>query len=84
MINNKQLQCRKAVLMLLIFVMIVLGVIATALLGRLLLSTILWFLTGTFDMSWNDVLHGIKLGSVGGSICGAGIILARIFKIKGF
>jgi multisubunit Na+/H+ antiporter MnhB subunit len=84
MVSNNQLQRRKTILMLLIFIMTVLIVIATALLTRLFLSTILWFLSGNFDMSWNDVLHGIKLGFIGGSICGAGIILFRLFKVKGF
>ena len=84
MISNKKLQRRNAMLMLLIFIMTVLGVIATALLSRVFLSIILWFLSGNFDMSWNDVLHGIKLGFVGGSICGAGIVLFRLFKVKGF
>ena len=64
--------------------MIVIGIIATALVVRLFLSTILWLVSGTFDMSWVDVLHGIKIGFVGGAICGTGVVLAKLFKIKWF
>ena len=84
MISKKQLQIKNIVLMSIIFFMIVIGIIATALVVRLFLSTILWLVSGTFDMSWVDVVRGIKIGFVGGAICVSWVVLVQLFIIKGF
>ncbi len=35
-----------------------------------------------FDVS--EVMKGLRVGTVGGSIFGGGVILFRLFKVKGF
>ncbi|MDW8847095.1 hypothetical protein SD961_14570 [Erwinia sp. MMLR14_017] len=67
-----------------IFVTCLLSVIITGLLVKLFFFTILWFLTDEFGLTWNEVLRGVKIGGVGGAILGAGIVLFRLFKVKGF
>lgn len=47
-------------------------------------SLLLWLLGDGFNTTWQDVLHGEKLGLYGGSIGGIGLALFRLFKVKGF
>ena len=47
-------------------------------------SLLLWLLGDGFNTTWQDVLHGAKLGLYGGSIGGIGLALFRLFKVKGF
>lgn len=75
---------RKLVANFCIFFVCLFSVIITGLLIKLFFVTVLWALGGEFELSWNDVLQGIKIGSVGGGILGIGIILSRLFKVKGF
>lgn len=72
-----------------IFTACVLSVVIAGVLVKLFFSTILWLLTGEFDLTWYEVFYGIKTAGVGGCIVGGcilgwGIVLFRIFKIKGF
>ncbi|URQ61539.1 hypothetical protein LQ939_04195 [Pantoea alhagi] len=67
-----------------IFFTCMLSVIVAGLLVKLFFVTILWVLTDEFGLTWNDVLQGVKIGGVGGSILGSGIVLLRLFKVKGF
>ncbi|RXX23803.1 hypothetical protein CWC43_19365 [Klebsiella aerogenes] len=52
--------------------------------GKIFFVTVLWILGDEFQLSWNDILQGIKIGSVGGGVLGIGIILSRLFKVEGF
>ena len=59
--------------------------VATILLcGKIFFSLLLWLLGDGFNTTWQDVLHGAKLGLYGGSIGGIGLALFRLFKVKGF
>lgn len=67
-----------------IFFVCMFSVIITGLLAKIFFVTVLWILGDEFQLSWNDILQGIKIGSVGGGVLGIGIILSRLFKVEGF
>lgn len=58
--------------------------IALSVCGKIFFSLLLWLLGDGFNTTWQDVLHGAKLGLYGGSIGGIGLALFRLFKVKGF
>lgn len=62
----------------------VIGIAIAALMTKLTFVLLAWLLKDTFDLSWIEVLSSIKIGVIGGGILGAGIILLRFFKVKGF
>ncbi|CAH6168797.1 hypothetical protein AN2340V1_3825 [Klebsiella variicola] len=62
----------------------ILFMIALSVCGKIFFSLLLWLLGDGFNTTWQDVLHGAKLGLYGGSIGGIGLALFRIFKVKGF
>ncbi|MCS5774249.1 hypothetical protein LOF14_08450 [Klebsiella variicola subsp. variicola] len=43
-----------------------------------------YVIQGSFSFSSSEALHNLKVGFGGGCIIGAGIVLCRLFKIKGF
>jgi hypothetical protein len=45
---------------------------------------LLWLLGDGFNTTWQDVLHGAKLGLYGGSIGGIDSHYSAFFKVKGF
>ena len=59
----------------------ILFMIALSVCGKIFFSLLLWLLGDGFNTTWQDVLHGAKLGLYGGSI---GLALFRLFKVKGF
>ncbi len=75
---------RELILSFCIFFICLISVIIAGLLVKLFFVTILWVLTDEFGLTWNEVLRGVKNGGVGGAILGAGIVLFRLFKVKGF
>lgn len=75
---------RECIVSFCIFFACILSVIIAGLLVKLFFATILWVLTAEFQLTWNEVLRGVKIGGVGGAILGVGIVLFRIFKVKGF
>ncbi|EKK1836334.1 hypothetical protein [Klebsiella variicola] len=62
----------------------ILFMIALSVCGKIFFSLLLWLLGDGFNTTWQDVLHGVKLGLYGGSIGGIGLALFRLFKVKGF
>ena len=62
----------------------ILFIIALSVCGKIFFSLLLWLLGDGFNTTWQDVLHGAKLGLYGGSIGGIGLALFRLFKVKGF
>lgn len=62
----------------------ILFMIALSVCGKIFFSLLLWLLGDGFNTTWQDVLHGAKLGLYGGSIRGIGLALFRLFKVKGF
>ena len=62
----------------------ILFMIALSVCGKIFFSLLLWQLGDGFNTTWQDVLHGAKLGLYGGSIGGIGLALFRLFKVKGF
>lgn len=42
-----------------------------------------WLLNSSFDLSWGEIFRSMKIGGIGGGILGIGIVLLRLFKIKG-
>lgn len=75
---------RKTIANFCIFFVCMFSVIITGLLAKFFFVTVLWILGDEFQLSWNDILQGIKIGSVGGGVLGIGIILSRLFKVEGF
>ncbi|EPN2405436.1 hypothetical protein ACTWBM_003851 [Klebsiella aerogenes] len=75
---------RKMIAIFCIFFVCMFSVIITGLLAKIFFVTVLWILGDEFQLSWNDILQGIKIGSVGGGVLGIGIILSRLFKVEGF
>lgn len=75
---------RELIISFCIFFTCLLSVIIAGLLVKLFFVTILWVLTDEFELTWNEVLRGVKIGGIGGTILGAGIVLFRLFKVKGF
>ena len=67
-----------------ILVATILFMIALSVCGKLFFSFLLWLLGDGFNATWQDVLHGAKLGLYCGSIGGIGLALFRLFKVKGF
>ena len=62
----------------------ILFMIALSVCGKIFFLLLLWLLGDGFNTTWQDVLHGAKLGLYGGSIGGIGLALFRLFKVKGF
>lgn len=67
-----------------VLVATILFMIALSVCGKLFFALLLWLLGDGFNTTWQDVLHGAKLGLYGGSIGGIGLALFRLFKVKGF
>ncbi|TKI01676.1 hypothetical protein [Martelella alba] len=64
--------------------LVVIAVISASLITKVFLSGILWISNGEFDMTRHDVWRITKMGIGGGGIMGVGIVLLRLFKVKGF
>lgn len=79
--NDLRVRCVQS---LFILVATILFMIALSVCGKLFFSLLLWLLGDGFNTTWQDVLHGAKLGLYGGSIGGIGLALLRLFKVKGF
>lgn len=76
--NDLRVRCVQSLFLL---VATILFMIALSVCG---FSLLLWLLGDGFNTTWQDVLHGAKLGLYGGSIGGIGLALFRLFKVKGF
>ncbi|WP_213994207.1 hypothetical protein [Sodalis sp. dw_96] len=68
----------------LIICLVVIAVISASLITKVFFSGILWISSGEFDMTLHDVWRITKMGIGGGGIMGVGIVLLRLFKVKGF
>lgn len=79
--NDLRVRCVQS---LFILVATILFMIALSVCGKLFFALLLWLLGDGFNTTWQDVLHGAKLGLYGGSIGGIGLALFRLFKVKGF
>ncbi|ENZ8419651.1 hypothetical protein L1C56_16310 [Klebsiella pneumoniae] len=79
--NDLRVRCVQS---LFILVATILFMIALSVCGKLFFSLLLWLLGDGFNATWQDVLHGAKLGLYGGSIGGIGLALFRLFKVKEF
>lgn len=79
--NNVRVRCVQS---LFILVATILFIITLSVCGKLFFSLILWLLGDGFNTTWQDVLHGAKLGLYGGSIGGIGLALLHLFKVTGF
>ncbi|QCP60803.1 hypothetical protein [Pantoea sp. SO10] len=67
-----------------IFFGCLLSVTIAGLLVKLCLPIILWLLTDEFELTWNEVSRGVKIGDFRGAALGIVIVLLRAFKVKGF
>jgi hypothetical protein len=79
--NDLRVRCVQS---LFILVATILFMITLSVCGKLFFALLLWLLGDGFNTTWQDVLHGAKLGLYGGSIGGIGLSLFRLFKVKGF
>jgi hypothetical protein len=67
-----------------IFLFSVVGFTIASCAIKLTFSVMAWLSGGDFNLPWDEVLRSIKIGGVGGGMLGIGIILFRLFKVKGF
>ncbi|HFT3214703.1 TPA: hypothetical protein ACHV3X_002674 [Klebsiella variicola] len=79
--NDLRVRCVQSIFLL---AATILFMIALSVCGKIFFSLLLWLLGDGFNTTWQDVLHGAKLGLYGGSIGGIGLALFRLFKVKGF
>ncbi|HCB1227397.1 hypothetical protein AAHV29_19600 [Klebsiella variicola subsp. variicola] len=79
--NDLRVRCVQSLFLL---VATILFMIALSVCGKIFFSLLLCLLGDGFNTTWQDVLHGAKLGLYGGSIGGIGLALFRLFKVKGF
>lgn len=79
--NDPRVRCVQSLFLL---AATILFMIALSVCGKIFFSLLLWLLGDGFNTTWQDVLHGAKLGLYGGSIGGIGLALFRLFKVKGF
>ena len=79
--NDLRVRCVQSLFLL---VATILFMIALSVCGKIFFSLLLWLLGDGFNTTWQDVLHGAKLGLYGGCIGGIGLALFRLFKVKGF
>ena len=77
-INDKSLS------LLIIFIVCVLGIVASFLTISLAIDVLVWLLTGSFDLTKPDILKIIKIGCIIGSFTGCVFVIARILRLKGF
>lgn len=68
----------------LFFIFSVVAGILMAELAYVSLLIVDYVIQGCFSFSSSEALHNLKVGFGGGCIIGAGIVLCRLFKIKGF
>ena len=68
----------------LFFIFSVVAGILMAELAYVSLLIVDYVIQGSFSFSSSEALHNLKVGCGGGCIIGAGIVLCRLFKIKGF
>ena len=79
--NDLRVRCVQSLFLL---VATILFMIALSVCGKIFFSLLLWLLGDGFNTTWQDVLHGAKLGLYGVSIGGIVLALFRLFKVKGF
>lgn len=65
-------------------ILTIIGMVIVSLLGKLFFASLLWVVGGDFSMTMQDIKQCMKIGFYGGVIGGGGIILFRIFNVKGF
>lgn len=82
--GNYVIMVKECMAMLLIVFLTMVCLIISLLMVRVFFSTVLWLMNGGFNMTLDDVYRGVKIGVVGGGISGVGIVLFRLFKVKGF
>jgi len=67
-----------------IFCAFVIGMIMISIIGLLGFVFFNGIITGIYDLDWSYVMLAVKIGVYGGSVAGGGIIIAKIFNVKGF
>lgn len=67
-----------------IFLFSVIGFTIASCATKFTFSVMTWLSGDDFNLPWDEVLRSIKIGGVGGGMLGIGIILFRLFKVKGF
>lgn len=69
------------------FIFIVVSLVGMTLLSLLgyFLSALLWCVAGAeFELNMATIITSIKIGIFGGGIVGLGVVLMRLFNVKGF
>ncbi|MCX5575268.1 hypothetical protein OSH03_15005 [Enterobacter sp. E-TC7] len=67
-----------------IFLFSIIGFAIASFAMKFTFSLLVWLSDGKFDLPLYEILRSIKIGSVGGGVLGIGIVLFRLFKLKGF
>lgn len=67
-----------------VFLFSIIGIAIVALLSKIIFVLFAWLLTGVLTFSWDAVFHSMKIGGIGGGFLGIGIVLLRLFKVRGF
>lgn len=66
-----------------ISISLVVGIVIAEI-SNVILIFIKYLAYGFIDLKWSDFLKGIRVGGTGGGLLGVGIVLFRLFKVKGF
>lgn len=74
----------KILSLLILFIACMGGVIISFLCIAIFFDTLVWVLTGSFNLTMTDLVKTTKIGCAIGAFAGAVIVIARMFKLKGF
>lgn len=70
--------------LLILFFACIFGIVITFMSSALAIDIIVWLLTGTFDLTKEDIFKTTKMGFIMGSLTGTVFVIARLLKLKGF
>ncbi|WP_152525652.1 hypothetical protein [Siccibacter turicensis] len=62
----------------------IIGMTLLSLFGYFLFAFLLWMVGGQLDVNLPEIITSIKIGVFGGGIVGLGVVLMRLFNVKGF
>lgn len=70
--------------LIILFIACILGVVISFLCIAFSINVLVWILTGSFDLTKQDLCKTINIGCAIGAFTGAVFVIARLLKLKGF